>query len=191
MPPTIRLLRSDDATPLAEILSANKAFLEPWEPVRDPSYFEVSGQRDVIERDLGEHAAGRMAPFVIEAPDGVVAGRLGLNGITRGAFQSATLGYWVRQDLNGNGLATRAVAEAVTFAFTTLRLHRVQAETLLHNTRSQRVLDTNGFHRFGVAEQYLRIAGTWQDHALFQVLSDQPCATRAYSTRAATPGGSA
>ncbi len=47
----------------------------------------------------------------------------------------------------------------------------MQAETLLHNTGSQRVLERNGFERIGLAPAYLRIAGSWQDHILFQVLN--------------------
>ncbi|WP_313959774.1 GNAT family protein [Microbacterium paludicola] len=48
--------------------------------------------------------------------------------------------------------------------------HRVQAATLTHNTASQRVLVANGFIRIGAAARYLRIAGEWQDHLLFQRL---------------------
>jgi ribosomal-protein-alanine N-acetyltransferase len=53
-------------------------------------------------------------------------------------------------------------------------LHRLQAATLLHNSGSQRVLADNGFERIGIAPQYLRIAGEWQDHLLFQLLLDEP-----------------
>jgi ribosomal-protein-alanine N-acetyltransferase len=60
----------------------------------------------------------------------------------------------------------------VSLAFDELGLHRVEAGTLLHNVRSQRVLERNGFVRFGVAPSYLRIAGQWRDHALFQRLND-------------------
>ena len=56
-------------------------------------------------------------------------------------------------------------------AFGDLRLHRVEAGTLLHNAGSQRVLERNGFVRYGVAPAYLNIAGSWQDHALYQVLN--------------------
>jgi ribosomal-protein-alanine N-acetyltransferase len=59
-------------------------------------------------------------------------------------------------------------------AFEELGLHRVQAETLLLNVRSQRVLERNGFVRFGVAPKYLKIAGEWQDSARYQLLTDIP-----------------
>ena len=47
----------------------------------------------------------------------------------------------------------------------------MEAGALPHNVRSQRVLERNGFVRFGVAPQYLSIAGHWQDHVMYQVLS--------------------
>ncbi len=44
-----------------------------------------------------------------------------------------------------------------------LHLHRVQAATLLRNEASQAVLRKCGFTEFGVAADYLHIAGSWQD----------------------------
>jgi [ribosomal protein S5]-alanine N-acetyltransferase len=108
---------------------------------------------------------------VIVGESGEVAGRINLNNIVRGAFQSGSLGYWVSSAQNGRGLATAAVREMVQLAFGELRLHRVEAGTLLHNVRSQRVLERNGFVRYGMAPQYIKIAGRWQDHALFQLLN--------------------
>jgi len=165
-----RVASVDDAAALAATLQENRAFLAPWEPLRDDSYFTVEGQRAVLERALEAYARESAVPLVILG-DGQVVGRLTINGITRGAFQSASIGYWVGQSHNGRGLATAAVADAVTIAFTELGLHRLQAETLLHNTASQRVLTRNGFRPFGVAPSFLEIAGKWQDHILFHRFS--------------------
>jgi ribosomal-protein-alanine N-acetyltransferase len=74
----------------------------------------------------------------------------------------------------GHGLATEAVRATIRVAFEELGLHRIQAETLLHNVRSQRVLERNGFVRFGMAPAYLSIAGKWQDHAMYQLVSTVP-----------------
>jgi ribosomal-protein-alanine N-acetyltransferase len=81
------------------------------------------------------------------------------------------LGYWVGLEHNGRGHATKAVADIKRVAFEELGLHRIEAATLLHNAASQRVLDRNGFVRFGVAPSYLKIAGEWQDMAIYQVLT--------------------
>ena len=169
---TIRLIGLDDAEPLAELLRVNRDFLAPWEPVRSATYFTVGGQRTVIRSALAQHEQGVLLPHVI-LDQGQVVGRVTLNAIVRGPFQSCTLGYWLSAASNGRGIATRAVAEVMRTAFQELGLHRIEAGTLLHNTRSQRVLERNGFVRIGQAAGYLKIAGRWQDHVLFQVLADR------------------
>ena len=111
-------------------------------------------------------------PWVILDDDGAVAGRLTLSGIIRGPFQSCSMGYWLSEDRTGQGLATEAVRGAVASAYTELELHRVQAETLVANVASQNVLAKTGFQQYGLAPKYLKIAGTWQDHLMFQHLND-------------------
>jgi ribosomal-protein-alanine N-acetyltransferase len=51
-----------------------------------------------------------------------------------------------------------------------LGLHRLQAATLPHNEASQAVLTRVGFERIGFAPSYLKIAGEWQDHVMFQLI---------------------
>lgn len=173
MTPTAHVTRPvdlDDAAALVDVLNANRAFLAPWDPVRDGSYFTLEGQREVVRDAMAQQRDGVGRVHVI-VDDGCVVGRVALSGIVRGALQSCALSYWVAAEHNGRGLATMAVGELVDIAFTELGLHRVQAETLLHNAASQRVLERNGFVRFGLAPRYLKIAGAWQDHAMYQLLN--------------------
>jgi ribosomal-protein-alanine N-acetyltransferase len=51
-------------------------------------------------------------------------------------------------------------------------MHRLEAGTLVDNVASQRVLEKNGFERIGLARAYLRIAGEWRDHILFQRVAE-------------------
>jgi [ribosomal protein S5]-alanine N-acetyltransferase len=169
--PATRLITLEDAPVLAELVAANREFLAPWDPVRDDDFYTVSGQRDLIGDALRRHALGSVLPHVIVNESGRVAGRITLNDIVRGPFQSCILGYWLNLADNGRGLATAAVLEMVKVAFGDLGLHRIQAGTLLHNVRSQRVLERVGFTRFGMAPEYLKIAGRWQDHVLFQLVN--------------------
>ena len=72
----------------------------------------------------------------------------------------------------GRGLASAALAEIVDFGFGELELHRLEAGTLVDNVASQRVLEKNGFERFGLAKRLLLIAGEWRDHVLFERIAD-------------------
>jgi ribosomal-protein-alanine N-acetyltransferase len=166
-----RVVSLDDAGTLARLLSANRDYLAPWSPLQDDAYYTADGQREVLTRQLAAYDRGAMLPLVILDSDGAVAGSINLNSIVRGAFQSASVGYWVSQWRAGQGLASAAVADVAELAFGDLGLHRLDAATLLHNTPSQRVLLRNGFRPFAVAESYIKIAGRWQDHVLFQLLS--------------------
>lgn len=169
------MLQPSDVEELTELLVRNREFLRQWDPLRDDGFFSVGRQADLARVALEACENGGMVPLVILNPAGSIAGRLNINGIVHGAFQSASLGYWVSEHETGAGLATAAVAEAAEYATNQLGLHRLQAETLSHNVRSQKVLSNNGFSRYGFAPQYLKIAGQWQDHILFQrILERKP-----------------
>lgn len=164
---TLRPLRADDAEALTAAYARNREHLAPWDPVRDESFYTAQGQRAEVARLLAAQQAATTLPLVLATQDAVL-GRATLGGITRGPFHSAGLGYWIDGEYAGRGLMTAAVTAIVTIARDELGLHRLQAETLQHNEASQRVLRRAGFERIGFAPNYLKIAGRWQDHILFQ-----------------------
>jgi [ribosomal protein S5]-alanine N-acetyltransferase len=170
--PACRLITPEDAPVLAHLASVNRDFLAPWEPARAEVHFTEPGQRLAIQAVLAEHAQGRSLPLVIVDEAAQVVGRINLNNIVRGASQSASLGYWLDQASGGRGLATAAVRDITRLAFAELGLHRIQADTLVDNVPSQRVLARTGFVRMGLAPSYLKIAGRWQDCILHQLIND-------------------
>jgi ribosomal-protein-alanine N-acetyltransferase len=160
----LRPLTSEDAGELAALLVENREFLAPFEPVRDDHFFTIDGQRERIESEGSE-------AFAILSR-GSHRRNVTILNVVHGAFQSATLGYWVAARLGGHGLATRAVGEVLEIAFGELGLHRLEAATLVDNFPSRRVLEKNGFEPIGLARRYLEVAGEWRDHLLFQRTAD-------------------
>ncbi|MFC8041718.1 GNAT family N-acetyltransferase [Paenarthrobacter sp. NPDC057355] len=165
----MRLLRPGDAAALAAAYVRNRDHLASWEPVRSEDYFTEEWQAADIAKRLAAHEAGEQFPLALLADDAIV-GRFNLAGIVRGPFQSGGLGYWVDKDYVGGGLASAAVRLIVEKARSELRLHRLEAGTLLHNIGSQQVLLKAGFRKIGMAPNYLNIAGAWQDHNLYQII---------------------
>lgn len=162
-----RLARKTDAAELAALVNVNRVFQKPYEPYRDAAYYSESGQRFFVERQLEQYQAGAALPLLIIDDDRIV-GRITLSNVVRGPMQSATVGYWVSEAENSRGLASHALHEMLHKAFDDMRLHRIEAGTLLDNVRSQQVLEHNNFVRYGTAPEYLYIDGAWRDHALFQ-----------------------
>jgi len=169
---SIRPLRLDDATELATLYSRNRAFLAPYEPDRDDSFFTAAGQELRIEQAVAAARTGAGFRYAILQDEGRIAGTIALEHVVRAAAQSATVGYWVDRTCNGRGLATGAVADLTVLAQSQLGLHRLQAPVRVDNLASQRVLAKNGFERIGIARGFLRVGGAWRDHLLFQRLLD-------------------
>ncbi|KFF60884.1 acetyltransferase [Cryobacterium sp. MLB-32] len=162
-----RVLRRDDAERLAATYIKNRTHLAPWDPERPDDFFTTAWHEGETAQQLAALSSGAAVPMVLATPTAIV-GRVTLSGITHGAFESASLGYWIDADVTGLGLMSAAVTRIVEIARAGVGLHRLQAGTLLHNYASQRVLQKAGFDYFGTAPRYLRIAGEWQDHKLFQ-----------------------
>lgn len=171
----------DDIDEVTDLTRLNREFLAPWEPDRGGSWFDRESQLSDLQAKIDDHEAGRGYPFAVCDESGQILGRLNLSGVMRGAFQSASVGYWVSRDAGGQGWATRAVREAVRYAFDELELHRLEAGTLLHNLGSQTVLRRAGFRPFAFAPRHVKIAGRWQDHLLFVAFADDEVPTAAPS----------
>jgi len=99
---------------------------------------------------------------------------LTLANIRRGVAQAGSLGYWMGAPFVRRGYMAAAVLALVPFAFSTLRLHRLEAACIPTNTASIRLLEKTGFSREGYAREYLCINGIWQDHVLYARLQDDP-----------------
>ncbi|MGM7665860.1 GNAT family N-acetyltransferase [Microbacterium sp. A93] len=164
----LRALESGDGAALAAAYDANRAHLSRWDPLRDAAFYTAEWQEGVVAHALRDRTDGRAARFVLCHEDSRVMGIANISNIVHGAFESADLGYWIDASLAGRGLMSKTVAALISYAQTELGLHRLQASTLLDNAASQRVLERHGFEPIGMAPKYLRIAGEWQDHLLFQ-----------------------
>ena len=158
-----------DASALCQAYVRNRDHLRTWEPRRNAAFFTEAGQEAHLRDRLEQQRALRLVSWVLAQGTRIV-GSVTLSNISMGSFRSAHLGYWVDAEFVGHGLATAAVVRACQAADGEVGLHRLEAGTLIHNARSQRVLVKCGFERIGVARSYLHIDGSWQDHLLFQRL---------------------
>ena len=158
----------------AELRALSRSFLVPWEPTwPDDALTRAAFRRRLARyaedwsRDLG------YSFFIIRRDDEAILGGITISNVRRGVSQSCSFGYWIGKPFARLGYMTEAVHGACGFAFDPLRLHRVEAATLPHNTASQGVLRKSGFREEGLARSYLKIDGKWQDHRLFALLRDE------------------
>ena len=167
-PPTVR-----DWSAWAELRALSRDFLTPWEPAWPPDCLSRTTFIRRLRRQASEWRDDAGYSFVTcEKETDLLVGGLGLGNIRRGVAQVATLGYWIGQPYARRGYTGAAVRLALNFAFNHLTLHRVEASCLPGNQASRGLLQKLGFTCEGLGSGYLRINGTWRDHLLFALLSD-------------------
>jgi len=87
-----------------------------------------------------------------------------------GAHRRASLGYALNRAHWGQGYGREAVRRVVEFAFTTLELHRLEADVDPRNAGSIQVLEGLGFQREGYQRERYFMNGEVQDAALYGLL---------------------
>ncbi|SEL33220.1 GNAT family N-acetyltransferase [Streptacidiphilus jiangxiensis] len=105
---------------------------------------------------------------------GVAAGSVNINSVIRGRYQGASLGYAAFAPSAGQGYITEGITAAMGYAFTELRLHRLEACIQPGNKASLAVVQRLGFHFEGVSPDYLYIDGQWRDHERWAVTAPKP-----------------
>ena len=170
------ILRAPQATDHAEwaaLRELSRDFLTPWEPIWPADDLSRSAFRRRIRRYTEDLRTDQSYAFLIfRSNDGRMVGGLTLANVRRGVAQAGSLGYWMGFPYARQGYMTAAVRAVIPFAFSTLRLHRLEAACIPTNSASIRLLENTGFVREGYAREYLCINGIWQDHLLYGRLRD-------------------
>jgi ribosomal-protein-alanine N-acetyltransferase len=162
-----------DYSDWAVLRERSREFLTPWEPTWPADDLSRGAFRRRIRRYAEDLRTDQGYAFlIIRNSDDAIVGGLTLANIRRGVAQAGSLGYWMGLPFARQGYMTAAVRAVIPFAFSTLRLHRLEAACIPSNAGSIRLLENTGFVREGYAREYLCINGIWQDHLLYGRLKD-------------------
>ncbi len=159
----------------SDLRERSRAFLVPWEPTWPLDDLTRSAFRRRLRRYAKDLRDDQAYPFfVFRNKDNVLVGGCTLSNVRRGVTQACSLGYWIGEPYQRQGLMSAAVCALAPYVFDVLRLHRIEAACLPNNEASKRLLLKAGFHEEGYARQYLRINGVWRDHVLFARIKGDP-----------------
>ena len=165
-----------EARRVLEYFRRNQEHLAPWSPPSPADFLtEAYWQRRLAENRAEYEADRSLRMFLRTAdggPDAPVIGSLSFTGFVRGPFQACFLGYGMDAEQQGQGIMHEALARACRHVFEVLGLHRIQANHLLQNDRSARLLRRLGFQVEGHARDYLFIDGAWRDHVLTSLTNE-------------------
>jgi ribosomal-protein-alanine N-acetyltransferase len=172
----LRPLVAQDFNGWSEVRRRNGEWLTQWEPARLAHHPDPEINRDVFAARCGardrERHAGTQYAFGIFV-DGAFAGEINLNNVVRGAFQSATIGYWIDKARAGHSFMSEAVLTLAQYSFESLNLHRLEICIIPRNANSRRVVEKLGIREEGIAERFLEINGVWEDHVRYGITVEE------------------
>jgi len=151
----------------AEFLAAVRASRDLHQPWIDPP--DTAGR---FAAYLGRAGREDQESFLIRHDAcGGLTGYVNINNIVRGALLSGYLGYGGFASHAGQGLMTDGLAAVISHAFTSLGLHRLEANIQPDNQPSLALVGRLGFRREGYSPHYLLVDGQWRDHERWAVLA--------------------
>ena len=175
----LRPPRVDDEAEWIALRKRNKKYLKPYEPGWSKDALK-SGffQRRIVRqrRDWGDDRAYSFFIFkhpVKEEDPPQMIGGININNVCRGAAQFASLGYWLDEWHQGQGLMRAALRMIIYFSYNELKLHRLNASVLPGNEKSKNLLLHVGFEEEGFARGYIEINSEWQDHILYGLVLEE------------------
>jgi RimJ/RimL family protein N-acetyltransferase len=82
----------------------------------------------------------------------------------------ANLGYWVRSDSTGRGIATASALLAAHLGFEDLGLHRIEIVAAVENVASRKVAEKTKAKREGVSRNRLLLHNRPQDAVMYSLV---------------------
>lgn len=169
----IRTLCIDDAEILNNYLIRNTSFFKAYAPLRPNETFTIEWQ----QKKISEHLESRLKEqeirfFLFESNNPTeIIGDIGYSNIIKGAFWSCFLGYRMDEQKTRKGFMFEALGKTNQFMFDVLKLHRIEANIMPHNTASIRLTEKLGFEFEGYSKNYLKLNGKWEGHNRYALLN--------------------
>jgi ribosomal-protein-serine acetyltransferase len=158
-----------DIDSLHQATLASLKELIQWMPWASEDY-PLSNSRFWVKSSLKNWQDGREYNFAIcDAVTGEQIGGAGINEINI-MNKCANLGYWVRSDRTGQGIAVSTAKLLVKWGFEVLKLNRIEIHVAADNTRSLRVAEKAGAKREGVLRNKMLLEGKIHDSVMHSLI---------------------
>ena len=162
----LRRVTHNDEAEFVGLMRASEELHQPWiQAPTTPALFKYYLQR--IRRNDHEGFA------ICRGTDEVIVGVININNIVRGSFLSASLGYYVGATFQGQGYMQAGLTRLIDYAFSTMGLHRLEANIQPDNLRSQELVRRCGFEYEGLSKNFLFLDGAWRDHQRWCVIDSR------------------
>jgi ribosomal-protein-alanine N-acetyltransferase len=161
---TVKKVSSKDENEFLRLARASRLIHQSW--------VKVPLTAHAFKRYVNEMRTAEDLAFVVRRKDtGSIAGVIELQDIFMGDFKNAYIIYYAFEGYQRQGLMRQAVTEVIQIAFSTLKLHRLEANIQPENIASKKLAKSCGFSKEGYSPKFLKKGGRWCDHERWALLN--------------------
>ncbi|MEL6672990.1 MAG: GNAT family protein [Bacteroidota bacterium] len=164
---TLALREEHHAAETAALVERNRAYLREWLPWVDHCYEEEDFLKN-IRLNRSQHAQKAGLNLGIWYRN-ILSGMIGFHHFDH-THRKTSLGYWLTEDLQGNGIVTRATRFLVNYAFEELEMNRLEIRCAEHNRSSRAIPERLGFNEEGRLRQSQIVGGEYQTMVIYGML---------------------
>jgi ribosomal-protein-serine acetyltransferase len=163
----LRLLKEQHTKELFALMDQNRKYLREWLPWLDDNK-SPSDTKDFIKSSLEQFTSNNGFQMGIWF-QGNLAGVIGYHKIDW-ANRATSIGYWLGASFQGRGLVTKACRALVDYAFSELRLNRMEIRCAVENRKSRSIPERLGFREEGIIRQAEWLYDHFVDHVVYGML---------------------
>lgn len=164
----LKLVDQNDAVRLFELTDRSRCHLRQWLPWLDDTN-NVNNTRQYIKESRDSFARHKSMNTAIVYKDEIV-GVAGFNEFDWNN-RSGSIGYWLDNHYTGRGIIVRSVGALTNFAFTELKMNRVEIRAAKENIKSRAVAERLGFQLEGFIREGEWLYDHFVDHAVYGMLA--------------------
>ena len=168
----LRCWAPDDAPAVQQAVDESLEYLRPWMPWVEREPLELAERVRMLRRFRSLFDRGEDFLFAICSRDRhELLGGLGLH--PRVGAGGLEIGYWVRLDAAGHGIATEAAAAATRLGLSLLGADRIEIRVEPTNLRSARIPMKLGFTHETTLRRRLAFHDTYRDAMIWTLFADE------------------
>ncbi len=158
----------EHARELLRLIEANRQFLGEWLPwVNSNSTLAETESFIRSAKEKFANNAGYQAGIWYQ---GKLVGLISLHNMNW-THSNVSMGYWLGEKYNGQGIMTAACETLISYVFTELKLHRMEIRCAEGNERSRAIAARLGFTQEGVIREAEWLYDHYVNHIVYGVLA--------------------
>ncbi|KMJ55662.1 alanine acetyltransferase [Bacillus sp. LL01] len=166
----LKLVSIQDAEETFQLVEKNRAYLREWLPWVDSSKTAEDTKASFLSflKNYGEQKSLTTAIMY----QGKIAGIAGFNKIDW-TNKIAYIGYWLGSEYQGKGIMTDVAKALTAYAFSELRLNRVEIRAAVENKKSRAIPERLGYKKEGTVRQTEWLYDHYVDHVIYGTLKSE------------------